>query len=437
MRKAVDIALIVIGLVLLFVVMHHELVGTDGQDRYRAVRTLIKTGEVSRTPYSFIGPLFAAPLYPLGKLAGGFRWWCERYNTLLFAVGLLAIYLALRRDLEKATTRRFVLIMVAASMFPNHLRNFSGEVFSAMTVGLGIVLLGLRRRRSGWGWLPCVLGVANIPAQGVGFALITFRRMLADKRIRYGLALAAVAALVLAENTLRRGHPLSTCYENNHGLKTDLPYSGLPGFSYPLGFGLLSLLFSFGKGLVFFAPGLLLSWQLRYANLKPDVIRMYKSFLLFIAGLLLVYARWWAWYGGFCWGPRFFLIASIPASLALASAIENARTPMRRGLTLALLLLSCWVGLNGMVFNLDEMASCAAHGYRNECFMWYLPEFSVLWRPFVQHRALKTNDWILVAYGVIVFLWLAIPLMRGLAGDLVRGVRAAGNRLLPVGEWKW
>ena len=372
MRKAVDTILIVVGLILLFAVMPHELTGTDGEHRYRAVRMLIQVGHVSRTPYSLVGPLFAMPLYLLGELAGGFRWWCERYTTMLFALGLLAFYFALRRDLEKATTRRFVLILVAASMFPNHLRSFSGEVFSALTFGFGIMLLYVRRSNAGW--LPCILGVANAPAQGIGFVLVTLRKMLEDKRIRYVLAPLAVAAIVLAENTLRRGHPFLTCYEGNHGAQTDLPYSGRPGFSYPLGFGLLSLLFSFGKGLVFFAPGLLLSWQLRYANLKPDVIRMYKSFLLFILGLLLVYARWWAWYGGFCWGPRFLLIASIPASLALAAAIENARTPMRRGITILLLLLSSWVGINGMVFHLDELAICVANGYQNECFTWYVPE---------------------------------------------------------------
>ena len=43
-----------------------------------------------------------------------------------------------------------------------------------------------------------------------------------------------------------------------HGIKTIMPYSGRPGFSYPFLFGLLSILFSFGNGLLFFTPGLLL-----------------------------------------------------------------------------------------------------------------------------------------------------------------------------------
>ena len=40
------------------------------------------------------------------------------------------------------------------------------------------------------------------------------------------------------------------------GFRTALPYSGQPGFSYPFFFGVLSVLFAFGRGLVFFAPGL-------------------------------------------------------------------------------------------------------------------------------------------------------------------------------------
>ena len=37
-----------------------------------------------------------------------------------------------------------------------------------------------------------------------------------------------------------------------------MPYSGRQGFSYPFFLGLISILFSFGKGLIWFSPGLLL-----------------------------------------------------------------------------------------------------------------------------------------------------------------------------------
>ena len=67
---------------------------------------------------------------------------------------------------------------------------------------------------------------------------------------------ACAASLVLLENAVQHGNPLEGGYANDAGRRTALPYSGLPGFSYPLFFGVLSVLFSFGRGLVFFAPGL-------------------------------------------------------------------------------------------------------------------------------------------------------------------------------------
>jgi hypothetical protein len=62
----------------------------------------------------------------------------------------------------------------------------------------------------------------------------------------------------MAEAWLRRGSPFVSGYAANHGDRTILPYSGRAGFSYPLLLGIASILFSFGRGLVFFSPGLVL-----------------------------------------------------------------------------------------------------------------------------------------------------------------------------------
>ncbi len=71
-----------------------------------------------------------------------------------------------------------------------------------------------------------------------------------------------------------------------------MPYSGLPGFSYPLVFGLLSILFSFGKGLVFFAPGLLLRWKIASGEaFSIQKITLIDLCLVFLLGLILTYAR--------------------------------------------------------------------------------------------------------------------------------------------------
>src|SRR5258708_20180570 len=142
-----------------------------------------------------------------------------------------------------------------------------------------------------------------------------------NKRLRYVLVVVAAAGLIAAEAWIRRGSPLNTGYQNDAGYRNLMPYSGEPGFSYPFFFGLLSILFSFGKGLFFFAPGLLLPVRglisrIR-SSLKMELYSMYLLWISFLVGLVLVYSPWWAWYGALPLVSRFFLFASIPASFAL------------------------------------------------------------------------------------------------------------------------
>ena len=81
--------------------------------------------------------------------------------------------------------------------------------------------------------------------------------------------------ITLGENWFKYGGLFKTPYaeEVEHGYRTYLPYSGQPGFSYPLLFGVVSLVFSFGKGILFFAPGLFLPLR-RAADGLPVLLTM-------------------------------------------------------------------------------------------------------------------------------------------------------------------
>src|SRR5262249_26501709 len=153
---------------------------------------------------------------------------------------------------------RFFLLILTASMIPYHLRTFYGEVFSAVCAGLGILLL--TQGRLVWGWALVILAVVNTPALAVGLAfvslLISFERR--DPRPR--LARLVAAAGLLLESWIVRGHPLVSGYAGDGAGPSGIrPYTGLPGFSFPLAFGLLSILFSFGRGILFFQPALWLA----------------------------------------------------------------------------------------------------------------------------------------------------------------------------------
>jgi len=212
----------------------------------------------------------------------------------------------------------------------------------------------------------------------------------------------------MVEAWWRRGSPFDSGYKNQT-------------FSTPFLLGLLSILFSFGKGLIFFTPGLLLpikgslhKIQKQIRGSELDFYAVYSLWVNFLIGLIIIYSSWWAWDGGWFWGPRFFLFASIPASFALAVRLHHTRTELRFNLlTLIVFCLSVWVGINGAIFDQDTLAKvCVANHFAQIYLCQYVPAFSVLWRPFMVHESLNRTQIFYIAYSVIVAIYLAAPILK-------------------------
>ncbi len=427
-RAIIETILIVAGLLAQLLLLPHGMYG-DGKTRFLALSALLEHGQLSSMQYSLLGPLFSAPFWLLGKWFWAAEKMCEEYNLFLLAAALLITYVLLRKRVEPGLLRVFFLIIVAASMFATHVTTYYGEVFTAVCVGFGIMAVTLSSLAVP-GWLAIVLGVVNTPATLGGLLCLLIVRTLEQKRGRYLLVLLAAGGLIMAEAWLRRGSPFNSGYTHDAGYRTIMPYSGLPGFSYPFFFGLLSILFSFGKGLIFFAPGLLL--PIRKALLerqeqeqtKQALYQTYVLWIAFLLGLILVYARWWAWYGGLFWGPRFFLIASIPASFALATRLQHKQSGLIMNLfTMLALGLSCWVGLDGAIYALELLCH-------------YTPEFSVLWYPFVVHQHLDLQQKLYAAYWLCASAYLVLPLLGRMARQTVELVGILGRDHLNIEQWR-
>jgi hypothetical protein len=325
-RRRFEIALGLAGLAMFFFLLPQEISG-DGAVRFQAIAQLIEQGQVSSMGYSLVGPLLSVPLYLLGKLHQTPQWWCARFNVLVLTIGLFISARLLRHRRDQAPLGQFYLLLIAASMFPNHLRGYYGEVLTAVLVVVGILAVCLGRPLGGW--CAIVFGTVNSPAAIVGLGFITVKQALDDRRWRHLLALVVAAGLILMESWLRRGHPFTTGYEGNAGIQTILPYSGRPGFSYPFFFGLLSILFSFGKGIIFYAPGLLLSVSNRGAMERDALYRAYRLWMWFLIGLILVYASGGPGMGGgfgalgFSSLPRSRLPSLLPCGYTAASALSR------------------------------------------------------------------------------------------------------------------
>ncbi|GCE13917.1 hypothetical protein [Tengunoibacter tsumagoiensis] len=413
-RAGIEIALILLGLLEIWFLLPHQISG-DGTDRWQDMSNLLYLHKLydPGSRYSLVGPLFSLPLWILGHSASNF---IDMYNPCLFIISLGLVYLLLKDRLEPALLRKFFLILIAASMFPAHLTNYYGEVFTALCFGFGA--FALVSRTTHWlGWSAIVLAVVNTPATVGGLCLFLLKYIMDHKRLRYILCLVIVGLLIMGESWLRRGSPLNQGYSGDAGFPTVMPYTGISGFSYPFFFGVLSILFSFGKGLFFFMPGLLLPVRKTLLQIQQEkqypIYHVYLWWMGFVIGLVLIYARWWAWYGGLFWGPRFFLMAAIPASFALAVRLHRRDASLFvHLLTLVVLGLSCWVGLDGALWEQasSRITTCTQNSYALEFLCHYTPEFSALWYPFVKGFSIVGLQWLVLLYSLCLFLYLAQPL---------------------------
>ena len=417
-----ETALLVVGFGVLFVLLPHSLMGDDFA-RFTSIEQLLHHGHVSDSRYSLVMPLVSVPLLLAGEVVRTPEWWAAHFNVILVAAGAVILFWLLRDRVDRSVLRRALLVLLFASLLTNRLRDYNAEVLTAVLVTVGIVLV-TAVRRAALGWAAVVIGVVNTPAALVGAALLAVAEAWRTKRLRHLLVPVVAAALIMLEAWIRRGGPLTTGYEHDHGVRTLLPYSGKSGFSYPFLLGVLAILFSFGRGLVFFTPGLLLGfWR---STRRPVVGLM----LLFVAGLVLVYAKWWAWYGGLSWGPRFFVFAAIPASLLIAARLRRAGESVAAdAATLLILALSAWVGLSGAIADLSTLDFCVANHAANEPLCWYTPEYSSLWHPLVHFPALTWKTSALAAYCAIVFAYLAAPLLSSLGQAVPRHGWTTGWRL--------
>jgi hypothetical protein len=405
-------------------------VAGDDVVRFGTIENLLHQGTLNPLKFSLAMPLVSAPFLLLGEVVRSPQWWAGRFNVIFLAAGVAAAFWMLRGRVDAVLLRRFALLLMFASFMTDRLRGYDAEVLTAELAALGIVALLTGRRFAGWTML--VIAAVNTPAATLPLALVAAAETARTKRLRNLLAIGAAIALIMVEDWVRRGGPLRTGYTNDHGVVTFLPYSGRPGFSYPFLLGVLSILFAFGRGIVFYMPGIVLWFGERTRRVARDYRYAVWLMLLFVVGLVLAYAKWWAWYGGTSWGPRFFLFAAIPSSFLIALRLRRAgESPLADTVTLFFLAFSGWVGVAGAIDNHGIFSFCFQNNYSLESACWYTPEFSTLWHPLVEFTPLTWKLSIVAAYCALVFAYLATPP----AAALVRTARAA--RIPPAWREDW
>jgi hypothetical protein len=399
-------ALLVVGILFEFFFLPFQF-WADGEVRFNFIMDVINKGVINPLRYSTVGPLFSLPLAYIDTFIGG-HFWLLRYNMLLLVVFSFVIYRLLKKYVDKRILILFITLLWFGSMFPAHIIQYYGEVFSVLCMTVGIICI--EQKRLAVGWLLMVLSVTNMPATVIPLGILCLYKIGWQKKYIYLLLplLCLIALILDAKIRLPRTlYVLNNYLFNDVTATTLMPYSGRAGFNYPMLFGLLSQTLSFGKGLLFFTPGLLFIPYVWKTLVNPVMKRIFALWILYGAALVLVYSKWIAWYGGWFWGPRYLLFASIPASFSLAYVLLN-KSGVTRVKILALIAgaWSLWVGANGIIFGQAGLDICTANRFAMEHLCWYVPEFSVLFHPFVEAVHLTEVGWGVLGFNLIVLLWI-------------------------------
>ena len=385
---------------------------------------LLLDGHPVATKYSIGLVYVGAFLMQLGRWLGG-----EMLILQLLAPSLLTLTTFAVAGYVKIVTGSKLSSLIstsicAFSLATAYVAGFNSDLISACLITLGIILCSegvprLHALHRGLGLMAFALGVYNTPANLLP-ALLIGSLVLLVSRLPY-LFVGGLLALMLVgfEATITNGGLSFSKYGVEGGAPNVLPWGSVTGFGYPLVFGVIGILFSLGRGLIFYVPA---TWFL--AVRSPQKMTA-ASRLVGLHALILVplYGSWWAWYGGVTFGPRFFLITVFAGALALGLSVGSygLREWRKKAVVLLALMASSYVGIVGLVIGQTEEAfnTCVlVENFYLEPLCWYSAEYSSLLAPWWDtFRPPSTRQ---VLYGFFIAGATLFTMIRVLTSGLSR-----------------
>lgn len=368
-------------------------------------------------------PLLAVPFYWIGRIAGGAASPATRlFIKMLPALAMAGAGALLYEWSARMWGARKALGLTALLAFATPAAVYARLFFAEAVIAL-CLLLGFRWLSIGRGaWVALgglALGWAVWTREGAAAALpaATLYLLLQGRTWRerfsslgwWGVGLGIPLSLLLWHNTYRFGSPFLHGYQGE-------------AFNTPLLEGILGLLISPGRGLVWYAPPVLLALPGGVSLWQRDRKLVLMVAVLF-AGYLALYGRWWAWDGGWAWGPR-FLVPMIPFLLLIGGAA--LQPPVGLWMALGLGSLGFLTELPGIFtdHNAYHLWLFGDGRYPYIPRIWFQPELSPIlgqWR-----FLLKGTDWAPALHRLEA---------QGIPSPVAWGVRIGILALIGLGLW--
>ena len=355
-------------------------------------------------------------------------------NALVTALVCLIFWSLLRRHgLPRRGALAATCLLAFATPYWVYSRDYFAEpLFAACLLAAFYLVTDPTRsgavRRVMLAGLAAGVGILTRPSFAPLAAILAAYLILASGERRRGLALAAWfalgclpgAAVTAGLNAYRFGGIFTTGYHTAFDR----------GFSLPLAKGVLWNLASPYRSILLYAPGVII-----FAFGIQEFLRRHRAEALLTvaiaAYILVAYSKWWAWHGGWCWGPR-FLLPAIP--LLLVPGLVAART--RRWLRATAAVL----GLGGLAVQVSAVLInyTAVYDYwiKIKQLDWAeagIEQFSPIW---VHFRALSATGprqydlWLVQASRVIGWnaVWIAVALVAVAWVAAARILRPAASK---------
>lgn len=307
-----------------------ELVTLAGRGSHHYSRFGVGLSLVAAVPYVLVRPLAVRTDFAEKILEAV----ASSVMAFVTAALLVAVYFLGRRLNARPLDALLVGVGAVAGTF---VLPYSKEFFSEPLTALCLVvamerLLARSPLVSGWAMGAAVLVRPQSLLLAPVLGIVALWKGGIPSAVRLGAGVLPGMAAAVAYNIVRFGDPL------------EFGYAGF-GFTNPVTVGVHGLLFEPTKSVLLFAPVVMV--------LPAALVFLWRSsrpaFVLLVANLgitLAVTVTWFAWHGGWSWGPRLLIPGLVPALAALAPWMTST---LRRGAVVGLLAAGLVVSFPALI----------------------------------------------------------------------------------------